>query len=227
MPETTKDSSRYFTLIELLIVIGIITILCSLLLPALNKARQTARGIQCASNQKQMGIGFLSYLNDCNSLPVGSTSSPTGSWCFQTARYVGVKWGAANTFPIGGPAIFYCPSSQLSTLISSIPLYNLSYGYNRFYYDPGYNGAYYNYHKIPTPSAYFLTGDIKYYATDVDMSSVVTYVIGNRNSLAEAYVSYFSYRHKSQQNILFMDGHVAPRRRGVDGLPLDVKYSYK
>ena len=227
MRKATNNSNRDFTLIELLVVIGIITILCSLLLPAMNKAKLTARSIQCVNNQKQMGIGFLSYLNDCNSLPVGSTSSPTGSWCFQIARYVGVKWDAANTFPSSGPAIFYCPAAQLTTLTTATPLYNLSYGYNRYYYDPNYNAGYYSYYKVPNPSAYFLMGDLKYYSTNVDMSAAVTYVIGNRNSLAEAYVSYYSYRHAAQQNILFMDGHTAPRRSGGDGLPLDVKYYYK
>lgn len=53
-----------FTLIELLVVIGVIGLLISILLPAMNKAREQARGITCASQEKQLLIAFLMYVNE-------------------------------------------------------------------------------------------------------------------------------------------------------------------
>jgi prepilin-type N-terminal cleavage/methylation domain-containing protein len=67
---------KAFTLIELVVVISIIALLISILMPALNKAREQAAGSVCLGNQKALLMGWLMYADDNDGLLVG----PRVSW---------------------------------------------------------------------------------------------------------------------------------------------------
>ncbi len=71
----TTPGPRAFTLVELLVVIGIIALLIAILLPSLNKARRQARTIQCASNLRQLGLAYQTYLTSFKNkgFPYGQT----------------------------------------------------------------------------------------------------------------------------------------------------------
>ena len=120
--EKSIRSEILFTLIELLIVISIIAILASLLLPALNKAKQKARSVTCLNNEKQLVLGMLLYANDHNDYTTGAffkaSIYPThlgGNMIWPYLIYSYVTGRDAGTIPSSyfvSPSVFFLPGSE-------------------------------------------------------------------------------------------------------------------
>ena len=130
-----------FTLIELLVVIVIISMILAILLPALNRVKQSAKTVLCGSNLKQLYLSLAAYEQENRTLPYGFDDSnfptpPVGGFVGDAAKdYMGTWWFQAiydeKDVNFDQDSIAQCPSKSLRNIRLRSNILCGNYGVNR------------------------------------------------------------------------------------------------
>jgi len=229
--ETTRRNYRIrpgvrgVTLVECLVIVGIIAVLGSLLIgPGMRVIKKNVAATTCASNLRQIGVAFQLFAGENNGQLPGITSDPTGDadaqdgkgmqWDQQLRTYLDIRDNTTKS-PLKKTA-YYCPASEPDPGYAGKAVTLLSYTYNvnvgRTATSPGIRSG-----SAPDASSIMLLADLEL-ATSTDLKSYVPQTGQGKNNTiifrpSSTYYKFLAARHSQRMNILFLDGHVAPRMR--------------
>lgn len=231
-----RKSKAYegFTLVELLVVMSIISILLSVLLPALKTVRQQGQAVICMNNVKQLGLAFTMYGQDYNGYTMPAASSNIYWWGKKLSDGIDHKQGFVWPYlksELGGKSVFECPAQPYGSYhLQGVPhkqpdgpkWITSTYGYNGYFLCPPQSGWYnlpgpwQKIINVSTPSMVLVFAD-----TLIDLDTTgKNPVLKNNFSLdpPELYRKETGrwflnespttcFRHNEKTNAIFVDGH--------------------
>ena len=243
MTRLNRRSKMGFTLVELLVVIGIIALLISILLPALNAAKERANRVKCQSNLKQIGTGLILYSND-NKNMFPRVRAQAGAPRFFTRPATSDPFGTAGPDPNDVTAcmfllvrnadlnveLFICPSGNAEKdTLAGQPISN------RSNFTDWMNLAYSITNPYPPDTAialgYKYNGNVQAdFAVAADRNdgpiTAADYTSVKSSSPQTDQKKVNSKNHEGEgQNVLYMDGHVEWSTTAFAGANKDCIYA--